>query len=62
MYDKKNRYYVLGPRYGLRSAGSMKQVKKVAQLLCTADFAKDGSTEDLQSKVDNWPEGVPQEL
>jgi len=41
IYDKKHRYYVLGPRYGVRSAGSMKQVKKVAQLLCTADFAKE---------------------
>ncbi|MFH1821832.1 MAG: DNA topoisomerase IV subunit A [Methanobacteriota archaeon] len=41
IYDKKNRYYVLGDRFGVRSAGSMKQVKKVAQLLCTADFARE---------------------
>ncbi|MGC8816548.1 MAG: DNA topoisomerase IV subunit A [Candidatus Hadarchaeum sp.] len=41
IYDRKNRYFVLGPRYGIRSAGSMKQVKKVAQLLCTAEFAKE---------------------
>ncbi|MEM3453504.1 MAG: hypothetical protein QW835_07785, partial [Candidatus Hadarchaeum sp.] len=26
IYDKKNRYFVLGPRYGIRSAGSMKQI------------------------------------
>ena len=30
IYDKKNRYYVLGDRFGVRSAGSMKQVKKGA--------------------------------
>ncbi len=41
IYDEAHRYFVLGPRYGLRSAGSMKQVKKFAQLLCTADFAKE---------------------
>ncbi len=41
IYDEKNRYFVLGPRFGLRSAGSMKQVKKFAQLLCTADFARE---------------------
>lgn len=41
IYDKTNRYFVLGPRHGVRSAGSMKQVKKFAQLMCAADFAKE---------------------
>lgn len=41
LYDEAHRYFVLGPRYGVRSAASMKQVKKFAQLLCTADFAKE---------------------
>lgn len=41
IYDEAHRYFVLGPRWGVRSAGSMKQVKKFAQLLCTADFAKE---------------------
>ncbi|MEM2878224.1 MAG: DNA topoisomerase IV subunit A [Candidatus Hadarchaeales archaeon] len=41
IYDEKNRYFVLGPRYGIRTAASMKQVKKFAQLLCTAEFAKE---------------------
>ena len=41
IYDQTNRYFVLGPRYGVRSAGSLKQVKKFAQLLCTADFARE---------------------
>jgi DNA topoisomerase-6 subunit A len=41
IYDEANRYFVLGPRYGVRSAGSMKQVKKFAQLMCTADFSKE---------------------
>jgi DNA topoisomerase VI subunit A len=40
-YDEKNRYYVLGSKVGVRSAASMKQVKKFAQLLCAADFAKE---------------------
>jgi DNA topoisomerase VI subunit A/intein/homing endonuclease len=41
IYDEAHRYFVLGPRYGVRSAASMKQVKKFAQLLCTADFARE---------------------
>lgn len=41
IYDEAHRYFVLGPRHGVRSAGSMKQVKKFAQFLCTADFAKE---------------------
>ena len=46
IYDENSRYFVLGPRYGMRSAGSMKQVKKFAQLMCAADFSK----ELIQSK------------
>lgn len=41
IYDENHRIYVLGPQYSVRSAASMKQVKKLAQLLCTADFAKE---------------------
>lgn len=41
IYDEDHRYFVLGPHLGMRSAGSMKQVKKFAQLLCAADFAKE---------------------
>jgi len=41
IYDETNRYFVLGPHYGVRSAGSLKQVKKFAQLMCTADFCRD---------------------
>lgn len=41
IYDENSRYFVLGPRYGVRSAGSMKQVKKFAQLMCAADFSKE---------------------
>ena len=40
VYNEKNRYYVLGPRYGVRSAASMAQVKKFAQTMCVADFSK----------------------
>jgi len=40
-YDKKNRYFVLGDKYGIRSAANVKQVKKIAQTLCVADFCKE---------------------
>lgn len=39
LYDPKSRYYILGPKFSLRTAASMKQVKKFAQLMCVADFA-----------------------
>lgn len=41
VYDEANRYFVLGPRYGVRTAASMKQVKKFAQTICVADFCKE---------------------
>lgn len=41
VYDEANRYFVLGPRYGVRTAASMKQVKKFAQTMCVADFCKE---------------------
>ncbi len=40
VYDERHRYYVLGPAYGIRSAASMTQVKKLAQTLCVADFCR----------------------
>ena len=40
-YDKKNRYFVLGDKHGIRSAANVKQVKKIAQTLCVADFCKE---------------------
>ncbi|MDI6819979.1 MAG: DNA topoisomerase IV subunit A [Candidatus Hodarchaeaceae archaeon] len=41
VYDEANRYFVLGPHYGVRSAASIKQVKKFAQTMCVADFCKE---------------------
>jgi len=41
IYDETNRYFVLGPRYGVRSAASMGQVKKFAQTMCMADFCRE---------------------
>jgi DNA topoisomerase-6 subunit A len=41
IYDEANRYFVLGPRYGVRSAASMGQVKKFAQTMCMADFCRE---------------------
>ncbi len=40
-YDEKNRYFVLGNKYGIRSAANIKQVKKIAQTICVADFCKE---------------------
>jgi len=44
IYDEANRYFVLGPRYGVRSAASMGQVKKFAQTMCMADFCRELTT------------------
>ncbi|MEM0359119.1 MAG: DNA topoisomerase IV subunit A [Candidatus Hadarchaeales archaeon] len=41
VYDEEHGYYVLGPRYEIRSASSMAQVKKFAQTLCVAEFCKE---------------------
>lgn len=41
IYDDLHRYFVLGPRHGVRTVSSMKQVKKFAQLVCAADFARE---------------------
>jgi len=40
VYDDAKRYYVLGDRYGKRSLGNVKQIKKVAQMVSTANFCK----------------------
>ena len=41
VYDDDKRYYVLGDRYGQRSLGNVKQVKKIAQMVYMANFCKD---------------------
>ena len=41
VYDDSKRYYVLGDRYGMRSLGNVKQVKKIAQMVYMANFCKD---------------------
>jgi len=40
VYDPDKRYYVLGDRYGQRSLGNVKQIKKVAQMVSMANFCK----------------------
>ncbi|KAF5088897.1 DNA topoisomerase IV subunit A [Methanobacterium aggregans] len=40
VYDESKRYYVLGDRYGQRSLGNVKQIKKVAQMVSMANFCK----------------------
>jgi DNA topoisomerase-6 subunit A len=40
VYDDEKRYYVLGDRYGRRSLGNVKQIKKIAQMVYIANFCK----------------------
>ena len=40
VYDESKRYYVLGDRYGKRSLGNVKQIKKIAQMVSMANFCK----------------------
>src|SRR5665647_1972900 len=40
VYDDLKRYYVLGDRYGQRSLGNVKQIKKIGQMVYMANFCK----------------------
>ncbi len=40
-YDADKRYYVLGDRHSRRSMGNVKQIRKLGQMVCTANFCKD---------------------
>ena len=40
VYDDIKRYYVLGDRYGQRSLGNVKQIKKIGQMVYMANFCK----------------------
>lgn len=40
VYDDQKRYYVLGDRYGKRSLGNVKQIKKIGQMVYIANFCK----------------------
>ncbi|MBI5680170.1 MAG: DNA topoisomerase IV subunit A [Methanobacterium sp.] len=41
VYDDAKRYYVLGDRYGQRSLGNVKQIKKIAQMVYMGNFCKE---------------------
>ena len=41
VYDRDKRYYVLGDRVGRRSLGNVKQIRKLGQMVYTANFCKD---------------------
>ena len=41
VYDEAKRYYVLGDRYGRRSLGNVKQIRKLGQMVYVANFCKD---------------------
>ncbi|RBQ23108.1 Type 2 DNA topoisomerase 6 subunit A [Candidatus Methanobinarius endosymbioticus] len=40
VYDDVKRYFVLGDRYGKRSLGNVKQIKKIGQMVHLANFCK----------------------
>ncbi|HSO25824.1 MAG TPA: DNA topoisomerase IV subunit A [Methanobacteriaceae archaeon] len=40
VYDETKRHYVLGDRYGKRSLGNVKQIKKIGQMVYMANFCK----------------------
>ncbi len=40
VYDDIKRHYVLGDRFGKRSLGNVKQIKKIAQMVYMANFCK----------------------
>jgi DNA topoisomerase-6 subunit A len=40
VYDENRRHYVLGDRYGQRSLGNVKQIKKIGQMVYMANFCK----------------------
>ncbi|MDR2873329.1 MAG: DNA topoisomerase IV subunit A [Methanobrevibacter sp.] len=40
VYDKDKRYYVLGDRYGKRSLGNVKQIRKIGQMMYVSNFCK----------------------
>jgi DNA topoisomerase-6 subunit A len=40
VYDEDKRHYVLGERYGKRSLGNVKQIKKIGQMVYMANFCK----------------------
>jgi DNA topoisomerase-6 subunit A len=41
VYSEAKRYYVLGDRYGKRSLGNVKQIRKLGQMVYVANFCKD---------------------
>ena len=41
VYDDAKKYYVLGDRYGKRSLGNVKQIRKLGQMVYVANFCKD---------------------
>ncbi|ADP77094.1 DNA topoisomerase (ATP-hydrolyzing) [Methanothermus fervidus DSM 2088] len=41
IYDDNKRHYVLGDKYGVRSLGNVKQLRKIGQMLYVANFCKE---------------------
>ncbi|WP_298500261.1 DNA topoisomerase IV subunit A [uncultured Methanobrevibacter sp.] len=41
IYDTAERYYVLGDRFGRRSLGNVKQIRKLGQMVYVGNFCKD---------------------
>ena len=41
VYDDAKRYYILGDRFGKRSLGNVKQIRKLGQMVYVGNFCKD---------------------
>ena len=50
-YDEAKRYYVLGDRYGKRSLGNVKQIRKLGQMVYVGNFCKDLVARDKTATI-----------
>ena len=51
VYDDAKRYYVLGDRYGKRSLGNVKQIRKLGQMVYVGNFCKDLVARDKTATI-----------
>lgn len=65
VYDPKKRYYKLAGKMGLRTAARVDQVKKMAQMLCAADFCntlidsgKSATLREMYYTAEGWETGA----
>ena len=51
VYDEAKRYYVLGDRFGRRSLGNVKQIRKLGQMVYVGNFCKDLVARDKTATI-----------